>query len=42
MKIAENAKATNFIIVDGSLYRGRQDKIPSQYKEIITRTYEMA
>ena len=34
-KIADNAKATHFIIVDQDIYKGRRDKIPSLYLGII-------
>ena len=34
-KISDNAKATNFIIVDQNILAGREDKIPESMEKII-------
>ena len=34
-KISDNAKATNFIIVDQSIFKGREHKIPPTFHDIL-------
>lgn len=38
-KISDNAKATNFIIVDQNILKGRFDKIPPYFLEVIQTIY---
>ena len=41
-KIADNAKATNFIIVDQNILKGRDHKIPPVFLDLIKGIYQKA